>query len=182
MIVQDQVLIGTILGGSSLLRPPNGVNYYLSMRSQNENWLLYKMAEMPDLFEDLNIKWYTNTYRCNSKCCETLTYCHKEMYVDNNRKITMDLLDKLRDIGMAIWYLESGSKTGRGRKNAYINTTKFGADGTEIIHRYFNEVDMPCNVNHDGDRLKVLFTISGTETLFSVIGPCVPEFMANRLR
>jgi hypothetical protein len=181
MIIQNQVLIGTVLGGSSLLKPPKGVNYYLSMRSQNINWLAYKMAEMPDYFSECNANWYTNTYRCNSRCCEGLTSCYNEMYSGNNRRITMDLLNRLRDVGLAIWYLDSGSKTGRGRKNAYINTTKFGEDGTKIVHQYFNEVDMPCNVNRDGDRLKVLFTVGGTEALISVIGHCVPEFMLSRI-
>lgn len=179
--VQDQVLIGTILGGSSLLKAPKGVNYYLSMRSQDEDWLKYKMVEMPDLFATPKLSWCNNTYRCNSLCCEKLTKMHEEMYDGNQRKITMDILDGLRDVGIAIWYLESGSKTGRDRKNAYINTTKFGEKGTRIIHQYFNEVDLNCNINHDGNRLKVLFTVDGTVNLLKVISHKFPEFMMHRI-
>jgi hypothetical protein len=181
MIVQEQVLIGTILGGSSLVKPPKGINYYLSMRSQNEEWLLYKMAEMPKHFENAKLNWYTNTFRVNSHCSETLTSCYSNMYENGSRKATMEILDPLRDLGLAIWYLDSGSKTGRGRKNAYINTTKFGEAGAKIVEQYFNEVGMPCRINRDGTRLKVLFTIEGTEELFRVIEPCVPEFMLDHL-
>lgn len=183
MIVQDQVLIGTVLGGSSLVKPPKGMNYYLSMRSQNENWLLYKMAEMPDFFEDSNLHWYSNTCRVNSRCCEALTSCYNSMYENSKRNVTVDLLDRLmiRDIGIAVWYLDSGGKTGRGKKNAYINTTKFGEEGTKEVWRYFNEVDMSCNINHDGTRLKILFTVDGTEQLFKTIAPCFPMFMLDRL-
>ena len=181
MIIQDQVLIGTVLCGSSLVRPPKGVNYYLSMRSQDETWLKYKMEEMPDLFKDAKLHCYGNTFRCNSRCSEVVTAFHEELYEDNKRRVTMDLLNRLMDIGIAIWYLESGSKTGRGRKNAYINTTKFGEDGTKLVHQYFNEVDMPCNINRDGTRLKVLFTIEGTTSLFTTIGHRVPHFMVHRL-
>ena len=42
-LVPISVLIGTILGGSSLAKPPRGKNYYLSMRSQNKQWLQYKI-------------------------------------------------------------------------------------------------------------------------------------------
>lgn len=181
MIIQDQIVIGTVLGGSSLVKPPKGVNYYMSMRSQNEAWLLYKMAEMPSYFDTSKLYWYTNTYRCNSHCCSALTAAHREMYEGNKRKVTMDILNKLMDIGIAVWYLDSGGKTGRGRKNAYINTTKFGPEGTEIVQQFFNEVDMPCNINHDGDRLKVLFTVTGTESLFGTIAHRFPEFMMDRL-
>jgi hypothetical protein len=180
-VIQDQVLIGTILGGSSLVKPPKGINYYLSMRSQNELWLEYKMQQMSDLFSSPKINWYNNTFRCNSSCSEKLTVYYNEMYDGNRRKITMSLLDKLKDIGIAVWFLESGSKTGRNRKNAYINTTKFGEDGTKIVHQYFNEVDLECNVNRDGKRIKVLFTVEGTLNLFRVIAHEFPKFMLHRI-
>ena len=85
------------------------------------------------------------------------------------------------DYGIAVWFLESGSKTGRDNKNAYINTTKFGEEGTKIIHQFFNEVDMYCNVNRDGSRIKILFTVDGTVSLFETIACRFPEFMLHRL-
>jgi len=181
MIVKDQILLGTILGGSSLVKPPNGKNYYLSMRSQNEKWLCYKMQEMQSLFKFSNINWYTNTYRCNSCCSRELTELHDYIYEENRRRITMEIIDPIRDIGLAVWYLDSGSKTGRGKKNAYINTTKFGENGTLIIKKYFNEVGMACNINKDGKRLKILFTVDGTKKLFKVISPCIPFFMEHKI-
>ena len=93
----------------------------------------------------------------------------------------MNVLDSLMDIALAIWFLDGGSKTGRNRKNAYINTTKFGEEGTKVIHRYFNELDMACNVNTDGKRKKVVFTVDGTEKFFKVIAHRFPAFMYDRL-
>lgn len=174
-------MIGTILGGSSLVKPPKGVNYYLSMRSQNEMWLKYKVAEMSDYFKDTNLRKYGSTFRCNSACMEELTEMKEMLYEGNRRKIKMDILDRMTDTGLAVWYLDSGSKTGRGKKNAYINTTKFGEDGTKIILQYFNEVGMECNINHDGTRLKVLFTVDGTVNLLKTIAHRFPTFMYHRV-
>lgn len=178
---EHQILIGTILGGSSLVKPPKGKNYYLSMRSKNERWLMYKMAEMPSFFRDQKVRLYNGTYRANSSCLPGLTEIRDGLYDGNKRKISMAILDSLRDIALAIWFLDGGSKTGRGRKNAYINTTKFGMDGTKIVLQYFNEVGMPCNTNKDGERLKVLFTVEGTIILFKTIAHRFPVFMYNRL-
>jgi hypothetical protein len=136
---------------------------------------------MADLFNDMSPKWYTNTFRINSCCSEKLTNYRNSMYEGDRRKVTMSILDPLRDIGLAIWYLDSGSRTGRGRKNAYINTTKFGEDGSRVVEQYFNEVGMSCHINRDGTRMKVLFTVEGTEELFRVIGPVVPDFMLDHL-
>jgi len=178
---ENQVLIGTILGGSSLVRPPKGKNYYLSMRSKNKEWLQYKMAEMSSYFPRPKIHLYGNTYRANSSCCEDLTRFRELLYEDDNRNVSMEILDALRDIGIAVWFLDGGSKTGRGKKNAYINTTKFGKDGTKVVLKYFNEVGMKCNVNRDGHRLKVLFAVGGTEVLLKTIAHRFPSFMYDRL-
>jgi hypothetical protein len=178
---EHQVLIGTILGGSSLVKPPKGKNYYISMRSKHQTWLQYKMAEMGSFFKDQKVRLYNGTYRANSSCLPGLTEIREELYEGSKRKISMEILDSLRDIALAIWFLDGGSKTGRGRKNAYINTTKFGLEGTRTVLQYFNEVGMPCNVNKDGERLKVLFTVEGTLILFKTIAHRFPVFMYDRL-
>lgn len=178
---QSQVLIGTVLGGSSLLKPPNGNNYYLSMRGQNQLWLKYKMEEMSDYFSRQTIQKYGSTYRCNSCCSQKITEFHSILYNGTRRQITMELLDTLTDTGLAIWYLDNGSKTGRSKKNAYINTTKFGEKGTKIIIEYFNSLDMFCNLNRDGNRLKVLFSVDGTEALLRTIAHRFPTFMFHRV-
>lgn len=178
---QSQVLIGTVLGGSSLVKPPKGINYYLSMRSQNEMWLKYKMSEMPKYFKDMKIHKYGNTLRCNSCCCESLTEFYHWIYKDGKRNPSMDLFDVLMDTGIAIWYLDSGGKTGRNKKNAYLNTTKFGEKNSKIALQYFNEIEIPCNINHDGKRTKLLFTVSGTVILLKTIAHRFPTFMHDRI-
>lgn len=178
---QSQILIGSVLGGSSLVKPPKGVNYYLSMRSNNDKWLMYKIAEMPDFFSNCNISCYKGTFRCNSCCHKKITEFHETLYENSKRKIKMDILDILTDTGIAVWFLDSGGKTGRNKKNAYINTTKFGQEGSELIKKYFNEISIPCNINHDGNRLKILFTVKGTEDLFKVIAHRFPTFMFDRI-
>lgn len=178
---QNQVLLGTILGGSSLVKPPKGKNYYLSMRSKDEKWLQYKMAEMFSYFRKPKLHLYNNTYRANSSCSLKLTEIQSLLYTGNKRTVDMDMLNILRDIGIAVWFLDGGSKTGRGRKNAYINTTKFGEDGTKVVLQYFNEVGMACRINRDGNRLKILFTVDGTTVLFKTIAHRFPRFMYHRL-
>lgn len=178
---EHQVLVGTILGGSSLAKPPRGKNYYLSMRNQNEMWLQYKMAELKTYFKKPVVHHYSGTCRCNSSCSETLTELKDILYDGKERKVTMQILDSLRDIALAIWFLDGGSKTGRGRKNAYLNTTRFGEEGTNIVLNYFNSLGMTCNVNRDADRFKVLFTVDGTVVFLKTIAHRFPVFMYDRL-
>jgi hypothetical protein len=174
---QRQVIIGTVLGGSSLIKPPKGTNYYLSMRSSNQTWLKYKAEELDDCFKSTNLVSNGNTYRINSICHKAFTELHDLLYRDGKRVITEELLDSLRDVSLAIWFLDGGSMIGRNRKNAYINTTKFGEEGTLIVEKYFNLIDMTCKKNKNGTRRKVVFSVQGTERLFRIIAPLFPDFM-----
>lgn len=178
--VKKNFLIGTVLGGSSLVKPPKGVNYYLSMRSQNRDWLIYKMGHMEKYFEESSIYQYGNTYRVNSCCHGDLTDVYETLYEENKRKVTMKVLDPFMDMGLSVWFLDNGGKTGRDKKNAYLNTTKFGEAGTDVIKEYFCSLEVPCNVNRDKERLRVLFTVEGTERYMEIIAYCFPPFMSHR--
>lgn len=163
------------------MKPPKGTNYYLSMRGQEERWLKYKMAEMPSFFENTDLKKYNNTFRCNSRCLSMLTEVYEALYKDGKRHLTMEILDPLMDIALAVWFLDSGGKTGRGKNNAYLNTTKLGEEGTEVAIQYFNELDLNCNLNKSKDRLRILFTVPGTYQFFKVIAHRLPQFMIYRM-
>lgn len=67
--------------------------------------------------------------------------------------------------------------TGRNKKNAYLNSTKFGIEGSKIIENYFNSLDIGCNINQSNERIKVLFTVEGTEKFLKIIAPAFPPFM-----
>jgi hypothetical protein len=176
---QRQILIGTVLGGSSLLKPSKGNHFYLAMRGKNDLWLSYKMEELATLFKSKTIYQYGSTYRCYSRCCQELSDLRTQLFVSNRRSISLALFEelRLRDIGIAIWFLESGGKTGRGRKNAYLNTTVYGKKGSEIIRDYFQLVGCDCNVNKNINRRRVVFSIPGTENLFKITAHCFPTFM-----
>lgn len=174
---QRQIVIGTVLGGSSLVKPAKGTNYYLAMRSTNADWLHYKMSELSELYKSDNLIKDDNTYRCNSTSSPLFTELQQELYVEGQRKVSIDLLDTMMDIGLAIWFLDSGSKMGRGRKNAYINTTKLGEASTQTVLEYYRSLEIDCGICKSQNRLRILFGVDGTDRLFKIISPCVPEFM-----
>jgi len=62
-----------------------------------------------------------------------------------------------------------------------LNATKFGDDGAKIVMNYFDSLDMPCSINKSKTRIRILFTVKGTEVLFKLIAPLFPSFMYYRL-
>ena len=180
--LQEQVVIGTVLGGSSLTKQIRGKNYYLSMRSKDDVWLQYKIAELEAYFNTSVLAKQENTYRCNSICSEEFTTLYNLLYEEGVRHVTEELLNKIHPMGLAIWFLEGGGWAGRNKKNAYINTTMLGRDGTKFVQKYLNDIcQISCNINKNGTRRKVLFTIEGTAKLFSTVGYQFPPFYLNRI-
>lgn len=179
--IQEQVIIGTVLGGSSLVKQARGRNYHLAMRSRDELWLKYKIKELEGFFTSGDLAKQNRTYRCNTSCSPELTQMYHRLYRDGKRYASEELLNNLRDIGLAIWFLEGGGWAGRNCKNAYLNTTMLG-DSTELILTYFNNMEIKCSLNKTKNRQKVLFSVKGTEKLLRVIAPKFPPFICDRLK
>lgn len=181
--LQQQVVIGAVLGGSSITKQPRGKNYYLSMRSKDSVWLQYKIAELHNYFYSASLAQQNNTYRCNSICSTEFTKLYEMLYRKNLRYVSEDILNKVQDMALAIWFIEGGGWAGRNRKNAYLNTTLLGKEGTETVQKYLNDIcDIPCNVNKNKQRRKVLFTVKGTAKLIAVIGHRFPPFYVERIK
>lgn len=162
------------------MKPQKGVNYYLSMASKNEKWLQYKMAELSEFFPKNSLTIDHNTYRCASCCSEDFTAIHNRMYKNGIRQVDSGILDPLRDIALAIWYLDGGGKTGRNRNNACLNLTRM-SESAELIRDYFCVMDMFCSVNKSRSRIRLVFTVDGTERFLKTIAGTFPTFMYHRL-
>lgn len=176
---QENIVAGTVLGGSSLVKVKGGKNFFLSMRSKNIEWLAYKTQELAAFYKD-RVSHSGNTYRCNSRCDECFVKVYEKYYKEGKRYVCEDNLSPLMDIGLAIWFIDGGSMTGRGARNAYFSTTRFGSTGTEVVHHYFHDIlGIPCKIHQHKQRLRVVLTVPGTEMLLKIILHRFPECMVK---
>jgi len=179
--IQQQVLIGTVLGGSSLIKQPKGKNYYLTMRSQDSLWLKYKIAELHNYFMSADLSQYGKTYCCNTICLDEFTLYREKLYKNNKRFASEKILDRINDLGLAIWFIEGGGWAGRNRKNAYINTTMLSSS-SDVIWNYFqNILDFECCLHVSKNRQRLLFGVKSSQKLMSIILPKYPDFLIQRL-
>ncbi len=177
---QRQIILGTVLGGSSIVRPQGGRNSYLSMRGKDAYWLEYKSHELkslasptPFLIENAN-----KYFRWHSLCYPIFNDFHSLFYQDGKKKVEMSTLNELRDIGLAVWFLDNG----RIERNCVIlTTTGFGLDGTNLICQYFNEIGVESKIKKKGTSDRVVMNQKGSEKFLKTIAGQVPEFMLYRL-
>lgn len=175
---QKQIIMGTILGGSSIVKPKNGKNCCLFMRDKNLNWLQYKSAELQGLTSQKPLNEDQNTYRWHSNCYPVFNEFYSMFYKNDQKIVSMEILDKLRDIALAIWYGDAGKLV---KDQAVLNTHRFGEKGTEIITDYLNIISYDCKSIKERNNSRICFTPDSTIRFFKLIGEKLPEFMWGKL-
>lgn len=178
---QRQFIIGTILGGSSIVVPKKGKNCYLSMRGKDAYWLEYKSHELKELASPtpfLMEKKKDTYFRWHSLCYPIFNEFNELFYKEGKKTAPMQVLNELRDIGLAIWFLEGG----RIHKSVVeFNTTTLGEEGTDTVVKYFIEVNLPCYKKVEGKGFRVILTPAATVRFLKVISDKVPDFLLHKL-
>jgi len=139
---QKAIIIGTILGGSSIVKPKKGKNCYLSMRDKDLKWMQLKSKELSNLAtkEPITVE---KTYRWHSICYPLFNEFEQMFYKDKNRKLETDTLNLLQDASIAVWYGDCGSVS----KNCVVlNTHIWGKEGTEKTLEYFDGLEWKSQI------------------------------------
>ena len=172
---QRQIIAGAILGNGYICSGTK--NSYFCMRHsvKHLSWLQTKASELTHY--GAATPWYISGTTCTWRSVShpVFTELRKFYYPNGKKEISMQWLDQLRDMAIAVWYGDSGTLIGRKMKNACLRTQSFGLEGNQIIERYFNEVNIPCNINKSRKSYVIVFTVPGTETLIRMIAPWLPK-------
>jgi LAGLIDADG DNA endonuclease family len=176
---QKQILYGSILGGSSIIRPERGKNCYLAMRDNDHLWLSYKIEYLKDFFKlDRNtIKKDKNTYRCYSVAYPVFNEVYNLFYKNEVKTITPEILEILTDEAWMIWFVDCGRKS---KRKIYLRTNKFGEEGTKLIANYFNSLDCSCEIHQSRERYELVFNNKGAYEFMSIVAPKLPEFLIKK--
>lgn len=172
-ITQSQkfLIIGTILGGSSIIKPKKGKNCYLSMRDKDLVWLKFKADQLKELTSQSPLTIET-TNRWHSVCYPLFNEYHKMFYEGKNRILNIDCLNLLHDSSLAIWFGDAG----KCRSNSIIlNTNIWGKKGTELIMEYFESLDWKVSLFMERKNYRVKFDEESSKDFLKLVGPYLPK-------
>lgn len=172
---QRQIILGSLLGNGFIKRTDK--NYYFVMKHSLKrfDWVRLKSLELNNFYSDFFKNKSSVVWR--SICHPCFNEIHSSCY-EGDKKVTMDWLNSLRDIAIAVWYGDSGIRVGRGKKNSCLRTQSFGLKGNKIICDFFNEVGIFCNVNKNKRGEVIVFTVEGSRILAEkILFYWLPKFM-----
>ena len=135
--IEEQVLLGGLLGDMYCRIPKTCKNARIEGAhcKKQESYLLWKIS----LLNNLHFKLRRNNlgylfFRSKNYSC--LNYYFDLFYKNKKKEITCDILNKVNDFGLAIWYMDDGSYSKRDH-NCSLYTNGFTYEENLIIKKYF---------------------------------------------
>jgi hypothetical protein len=164
-----QIILGTILGGSSIIKPNKGKHCYLSMRDKRGNWLEHKSFQ---LARYASPKPFTieATNRWHSLCHPVFDEFRIKFYNDGKRHLEIDHLD-FWDVGLAVWFVDAGQYS---KNRVIINTHVWGEENSEKIVEYFNFCDWPAKLTKDRNHFRVQLESEASVRFMKTVIPEIP--------
>jgi len=168
---QKFLIIGTILGGSSIIKPKKGKNCYLSMRDKDIEWLRFKADQIKDLASQSPMT-IEKTNRWHSVCYPVFNEFHNMFYEDGNRRLKVEDLNLLHDSSIAIWFGDAGKCKG---DSVVLNTNVWGKEGTEMIVEYFKSLDWGASVFLERKNYRVKLDGESSEDFLKMVSNYLPK-------
>lgn len=166
---QEQIIIGTILGGSSLVM--SGKTPHLMMRDRDEVWLRYKANELESLSTS-NSLTIGPTCRWHSISHPGLIPFYQKFYIDKQRALDIAAFELLYDTALAVWFKDCGYIT---KGNVVFNTNIWGETGTEVCVEYFNVISYNTTIIKQRGNYRIHLDDRSSEKFLKMIDPCFPN-------
>lgn len=161
---QRSIIIGTILGGSSIVRPTKGKNCYLSMRDKDLNWLEFKAKEL----ENLSVKdpiTKEKTHRWHSICYPLFNEFESMFYENKKRKLKIEVLNLLQEASIAVWYKDCAALN---KNKIILNTHIWGEEGTKLCVKYFNSLEWDAEIYKERKNYRIKFSENSSKEIIKM--------------
>jgi len=168
---QKFLIIGTILGGSSIIKPKKGKNCYLSMRDKDISWLRFKADQLKELTSQSPMT-IEKTNRWHSVCYPLFNEYYGMFYHGKNRCLRSEHLNLLHDSSLASWFGDTGKCKGG---KVFLNTNIWGKKGTESVVEYFESLDWRAEVVMERKNYRVRMHEESSEDFLKLVAPYLPK-------
>lgn len=139
----EQVMLGSLLGDGCIVHSKDNKYIYTEDHSiKQKEYLLWKNSI-------LNFRYYIRENRrgCTiKKGNKQFKYLYDLFYPCNIKTISIEILNKISPIALAVWFMDDGCYQYRNRSIS-LYTQSFGFEGNEIIKGWFKErFKLECSI------------------------------------
>ncbi len=178
--IQEEFLIGTILGDASIVANVGGKNYRLQIEQCDKQkayvWWKY------DIFKDWVLSEPKFQEKNQSWRFRTITHPvfkeFRNLFYQGSKKIIPDNIDEIlvNPLSLATWFMDDGLK--KGKNGFSVCTHAFSDEGIEILRQCLaKNFSLQTNVHWDGKGKLLYFPVSQKDRLKALLYDLIlPEF------
>jgi hypothetical protein len=173
---ERQIVLGTILGNSSIIFPKKSSFPHLQMResiSKGGMWIRCKAEELKKFSRLKSFVADKDSFRWNSISDGCWLEYHKLCYKNSKKTITMEWLDQLQDYGICCWFMDKGVIL---NKSAHIRVSRLDNSSLSVIQEYFEIIGIPVQLKKNGGSTIINFENEAKIKLIRLISPCFPAY------
>ncbi len=189
-VEQRGVLVGMLLGQGKR----NQNNFYISHRATQENYVLFKKQLLEQITQQpVSIRPRT-THRGEQLLClepkliPLTRVLVKKLYCGGIKTVTPKFLNLLTPAGIALWFLDRGSKSFKKRNGKihalelYLNTNLSQWEN-EIIIDYFSEIwGFKWGLSKTADSYRLRMGTQEGKRFLDFITPYVPDSLRYKVQ
>jgi len=193
--VQLQLILGSSIGDSSIWRTRSDnivvrVNHsdtqkkYFDLKYRVLQSYLREPYVGPNNKRGFNKRAHAKIYSAEIHPSKQLRSVHRLLYLDvKHKKLNLDYLNKLNEIGLAFWYMDDGSYSGNEvSPTCSIHLNKLSKKEKDAIMSYFkNKWNLEVVIKRYGKDTRVIFNTKACKRLFTLISQYVLESMQYKL-
>lgn len=190
---EEEILIGTLLGDACLFVPkntnsaPQGSIRHSLKQKEYCLWKYKKLERLSGVNYEYSIlnKQTEKTYQgicVLIKCHEVLQPIYDMFYCgeNNKKRITEQIMNKLTPLGLAVWFMDDGSKCGNSYK---LCTNGFTEEDVRkailILKERFN---LDCNVHFDKKKPIIYIRAKSTKIFNSLVEKYIHPELTYKLQ
>jgi hypothetical protein len=182
---QIEFIIGSTLGKGSIMISGRK-NAYFKVVHYEKDYLLWKKSILGNLTNNIATgrdKREKVTYEFHTMSHQELNK-YRKMFYENNRKVIKDIGDYLTAFGLAIWFMDSGSRINNCTYR--LSTGIFDGEDNKklqvILKTNFNLSCKVCEYERHGKKYYYIsFNKENTLRMTEIIRPYIIECMKNKL-
>ena len=183
---QEQIILGTLLGDAYIGKlPKKGKSYSIGWEHslKQENYALWKAKNCL-----INYSFYkrdrldnrTNKIYNSIVCYSTKNnyQYYRELFYKNKKEISEDILNKLKPLAIAVWYMDDGNLY-YNSNNCHLNLAVNSFENKQLIIDWFKE-NYDLNFKISGKSIR-LTSKKECEKFMNIVEPYIHEDLKYKI-
>lgn len=184
--IQEQIILGTLLGDAYIGKLKNrGKTYRIEWEHclKQESYAIWKADNSLNnysIFKRSRLDDRTNKTYSSIKCYsikEDYRY-YRELFYKNKKEVSLEILNKLKPLGIAVWYMDDGSLYYNG-SICHLNLAINGFENRDLIINWF-KTNYDLNFKSSGKSIR-LTSKKECEKFMNVIKDYIHEDLKYKL-